>query len=478
MQTNDQPQSLRETTFAPHAAAPPPSRAFAHSGRLSSVLDFVESGMDAFEVDGYGANRARGEPHPNVHVTHRSVLVVDVNDTEWLDDEAHWEVGTPLSIHFHEEPPPLTPSWWDELFGPDVVILERRDWTVERVSPAVSDEAGMTSQGSGEDDPASRALNEVPRDRPATGEELVGVSLPAVSEATGTRPQAVAGPRISPLLLLRQLLARRGEQEDPLVQPDDAELVLPGVRVVVKTHASLRRAGRAPVIPGVSETTFGARLVLSIDTEYVEVRDEEGPARNRIVSYQVAALDDRGNYLEVILYPARDQRLTLSQIIEIVRKRLGLRPAQLRAKLNKSGRLDGRSRSEGVVVIWHFGAAEWASLLDRDELAEHLTLVQKAPVTLGAVPFPLRMSNRPETIALRVVDTTLLAPEGQKSLAALGEVVGIDKVRLPPGAIADMEGLLARDRQLFETYAITDCRIALAYWQRLQALVREESTLR
>jgi len=202
---------------------------------------------------------------------------------------------------------------------------------------------------------------------------------------------------------------------------------------------------------------FGAAMVLAYDTEWQSVDGPEG-VENDILSYQVVARSPDAT-CELVIY-ADGARLELGELIDITRKHLGIRPVAL--------------RKGEVIIAAHFGAAEWSALADRDRLAEILNLVRKAPVTLGAQPYDVRLNNRPATLRLRVVDTFLLAPDGNKSLAALGRVVGLDKVELPPGAISQMRGLMDSDPGLFELYGIQDARVTLMYLDQIADVARRE----
>ncbi|MEP3597448.1 hypothetical protein, partial [Parvibaculum sp.] len=196
--------------------------------------------------------------------------------------------------------------------------------------------------------------------------------------------------------------------------------------------------------------------------EYEE-RQTDDPTegkRNEILSYQVVAVTDDGNWCEVIFHVRDNHRMSLSEIIDETRRVLNIKPSAL--------------RGTEVRVLTHYGVAEWAALRDREELAPILQLIRKVPVTLGAQPVQLRMNNRPVKLKLSVADTQLLAPDTKKSLGALGEVVGIEKVKLPEGAISRMGALRDENRLLFEEYGITDSRITLAYYLKMGEVARDE----
>ena len=67
----------------------------------------------------------------------------------------------------------------------------------------------------------------------------------------------------------------------------------------------------------------------------------------------------------------------------------------------------------------------------------------------------------------------LLAPAGQHSLKAIGELVGVDKIELLPGEIEHMKTLLANDKNRYEEYALRDPKIAVLYCLKIMSLNQE-----
>jgi hypothetical protein len=201
---------------------------------------------------------------------------------------------------------------------------------------------------------------------------------------------------------------------------------------------------------------IGSDLVLAYDTEY-----QTGTERNEILSYQVCAYEPReGRWCEYIIHVKNDDRLMLDEIIDATRLYLRVPPKRL--------------TKPGVLVVSHFGTAEWAALKDRESLARSLQLIRKVPVTLGWSKTTLRINNRAMVCKMRIMDTFLLAPDNAKGLKKLGDTVGIPKVDLPEGAIENMSALRDTYRVLFEEYGINDSRITLAYLIHMIDLVQRE----
>ena len=187
-------------------------------------------------------------------------------------------------------------------------------------------------------------------------------------------------------------------------------------------------------------------------------------SKNDIVSYQVLAVSSAGRAVELIFYCDSGKRLALGEIVETCRSLLNIKPAQLKYT-------GPRSKTPApVLLLSHFGAAEWSALRDRKALGSVLDNIRKVPISLGTVPLRVTLNNRSETIGLKVADTTLLAPTGKARLAALGEVVGVKKLELPDGAIKRMRAFSHEDPAMFAEYGVNDCRITYAYYARMYDL--------
>lgn len=212
---------------------------------------------------------------------------------------------------------------------------------------------------------------------------------------------------------------------------------------------------------------LGADIVLAYDTEYQAldgVLESGTDSFNEILSYQICAYSAKnGNWCEYIIHVKGGDRLTFEDIVDATRLHLSVKPKGL--------------AKDGVLVVSHFGAAEWSALADRKQLTGTLQLIRKVPVTLGWSDIELRINNRKQRCKIRVMDTYLLAPDNNKSLAGLGQTVGIKKVDLPEGAIENMAELRETDRDLFEEYGINDSRITIAYLIHITDLVQREIQL-
>lgn len=192
-----------------------------------------------------------------------------------------------------------------------------------------------------------------------------------------------------------------------------------------------------------------ASLVISVDTEYQQRGHE-----NIALSFQVTAAHKSGRLIQFIVFTRLGDRIPFGALPDFAMRLLG-RPARCREK---------------VLVTAHFNGAEWTMFCDRDDFAPYLDGVRKSVVTLQE-PFAVNTYD-PETRNNRVfnvhfVDTILISPAGNGSLASWGKLLGHEKLELPEGAIENMQGFLRENRRMFVDYAMRDtevCLLALGYF--------------
>jgi hypothetical protein len=106
------------------------------------------------------------------------------------------------------------------------------------------------------------------------------------------------------------------------------------------------------------------------------------------------------------------------------------------------------------------GFADWTKFKRQIDAVRGTYATTKKPMVRH-----LRINNRPRKISITLIDTMLLAPSGQQSLSALGDLLGVAKIALPDGAIEHMDLLRDTDPALFDRYALRDAEIA-ALWVR------------
>jgi hypothetical protein len=125
-------------------------------------------------------------------------------------------------------------------------------------------------------------------------------------------------------------------------------------------------------------------VIVGWDTEYVERMAPDGVQYNEIISYQFSAIwRDREAYwlVEDVLYPPQaGQRLRLAGVVSLALRACGI-----------SYR---RAATYRVLLVAHFGVAEWAALRDRIPIAhKHLQDIRGVPVSFHSFKLKIDFGN-------------------------------------------------------------------------------------
>ena len=207
-------------------------------------------------------------------------------------------------------------------------------------------------------------------------------------------------------------------------------------------------------------------LLVGFDTEFktpsAPVSNEEireGQAKYEVLSYQVHCriFDPAAKLPEVewsgILYPEKGERITVKELLQFAI-----------AKGVEAGTV--ATVPTDVVLIGHFTRADVPAFADFKRLVPFLDSVRNTLLTLKDSISVSPVDDDP-TVTLKVDlrDTILLAPEGFKSLADIGSLVGIEKLTLDPDPVKEqffkenMDQLMVQNPSLFEAYALRDAEI-------------------
>ncbi|MDO8979266.1 MAG: DNA polymerase [Afipia sp.] len=217
-----------------------------------------------------------------------------------------------------------------------------------------------------------------------------------------------------------------------------------------------------------------AYLLMGVDTEYQSLpftQDDikEGRAKNEILSYQ-AYLDDRkGTNCSVIAIPDTKQKLTLAEFVVF----------SLASLVQRGVKIPGT-----IVMPFHFSRADIPAFSEKDQWWTKLSNVRNSLVT-GAVPVRLRIMFKPGDeenfveLKIYIADTKLLAPTGRQSLAQLGELLGLEKLKLADNAADElllkksMKALRDNNWPKFKEYALRDAEVSALYFEKIAAQYRE-----
>lgn len=218
-------------------------------------------------------------------------------------------------------------------------------------------------------------------------------------------------------------------------------------------------------------------LLVGFDTEFktpsealtpAEVK-ESGKARSLILSYQFHAKTSTGIEWTGICCPEGDERITLQDFMIFVFG-TGARTHNI------------RNIPTNVYLVGHFTRADIPAFANFQELTKYMSAVRSTFVTTNDHFQSIGITCVDgEAIKLKVFlrDTMLLTPQSSKSLKALGELVGVDKVELAPDKdtyrqiIKNMDKLRHEDWDLFKRYALTDAEICVRYMERVIVQYKE-----
>lgn len=217
------------------------------------------------------------------------------------------------------------------------------------------------------------------------------------------------------------------------------------------------------------ERGLGARVFIGFDAEWTRSRK----GRNRILSVQFYLMGPTGEVLTLVIHIENgdilSQRPRLSDIINDL----------LESALDQGVIEEWPAE---VVLCGFFTRADITVFSDFKHLRPQLNGVGGTLVTVGkAAKLELPMSStrravlkqryqsvvgdefEPHLLNLRLIDASRLAPPG-KSLANIGQWLGIPKIDLPEGfEKSDMSRYQHLRRQEYESYGLRDAEIAVMY---------------
>ena len=237
---------------------------------------------------------------------------------------------------------------------------------------------------------------------------------------------------------------------------------------------SITRNNIEPIEKGKGASSLSRFLLIGFDTEYqllkhLYTHDEitkRKMGRYEVLSYQAFAKID-GTTLRCIVVPDPHQRTDFVNFIVYVL-----------AKLTGAGISIPRT----IVLVGHFNKADFPAFADRGQVYKRLAAIRKSLVT-QAYPIKIRIMFSEdeedfEEINVHVRDSILMAPAGQGSLAAVGELIGREKMKLHEDTAAELElkrnMKVVRDNcwDLFREYAMLDAEISALYFEKITEFYR------
>lgn len=222
---------------------------------------------------------------------------------------------------------------------------------------------------------------------------------------------------------------------------------------------------------GTKDDTY---LIVGFDTEFKTPAEpvsrdgiKAGEAKYQVLSYQVhcsvydpaqpAAQEWSG-----ICYPNDGERLSLSDIL-IFAAWKGIQSGAVSVLPTR------------VYLVGHFTKADMPALSDFQDLTEMMSSVRNTFLSLDSgISVKLGQTDGGSVELLVILrDTMLLTPAASKSLATLGDLVGLPKIILDPDPALEnhfkenMDQLLRDRPEAFEEYAINDAVICVRYLEQL-----------
>jgi hypothetical protein len=228
-------------------------------------------------------------------------------------------------------------------------------------------------------------------------------------------------------------------------------------------------------VGAVRSDTTPPDLLLALDTEYVRRRAEEDHGllpeaeknRNQVLCYTVTACNPitgaQASGIYHLTGPLHRNRMYLGGLL-----------GRVLAAAVDAGIITEPGRQLRIVLAMHFSRADICGFRDFHKLKR---LADGVRGTYCTVREPLVVtaklpSGRPIRCSIIIRDTMLLAPAGMGSLAALGEAVGVAKIKLGilqdgTPAIERMDRLREEAPELFEAYALRDPEVTLAWYRKV-----------
>ena len=227
-------------------------------------------------------------------------------------------------------------------------------------------------------------------------------------------------------------------------------------------------------------------LIIGFDTEYQRYADDEiKTLNNEVLSYQYSCLIIEKD-TEI------NDSFSWSGLVKpkgpLVTDRLSLREFLIAAVQ------DGLSKNSNVVLpstiylVAHFTRADVPGFSDfKDEVTRSALQLDNIRNLFMNVANDIKLelgepaSGNSIPISVKIRDTMTLAPSGAKSLAAIGDILGFEKIELgatPQEELSikqNMKSFMKRDWDAFYKYAIRDAEICTQYTHKMIRLYQERT---
>ena len=227
-------------------------------------------------------------------------------------------------------------------------------------------------------------------------------------------------------------------------------------------------------------------LIIGFDTEYQRYADDEMKTlNNEVLSYQYSCLIIEKD-TEV------NDSFSWSGLVKpkgpLVTDRLSLKEFLIAAVQDGLRKAPNALLPSTIYLVAHFTRADVPSFSDfKDEATRSALQLDNIRNLFMNVANDIRLdlgepaSGNSIPISVKIRDTMTLAPSGAKSLAAIGDILGFEKIELgstPQQELSikqNMKSLMEHDWDTFEKYAIRDAEICTQYTRMMIRLYQERT---
>ena len=262
----------------------------------------------------------------------------------------------------------------------------------------------------------------------------------------------------------------------PFVEIYETPPDLVGPRKPVKSRFVVKHGDFEPEAKWTSKSkktpANSSYVIIGFDTEYktpdhpLELEDiKAGKGNYRVLSYQFHCETNAGVKWSGIACPKDDERMSFGQFL-VFALASGIRDKAI------------TMLPTNIYLVGHFTRADVPAFADFRDLIQIVNNVRNTFISIGRyVAVDIKFHGK-KNVRLKVSlrDTMLLAPEGSKSLSALGDLVSAPKIVLNKNPAKElyfkqnMDVLRRNDWDLFRRYALNDAVICVEYLKQMISL--------
>ena len=238
------------------------------------------------------------------------------------------------------------------------------------------------------------------------------------------------------------------------------------------------------------ESSKDRYLILGFDTEYQsnqtlytiqELREDPSLAERDILSYQYSVLSDDHSFYNGIVYPPgsssflKSDRLSIEEFLYI-------------ALADGVKNYGFKGIPKRIYLVGHFNRADLPTFRNIDEISKKLDSLRGTFMSVKGginnslyIGFEFDSSEHPVVVDLGIRDTLTLTPNLRTKLADIGDLVGVEKVKLHEDPKeekrlkSNMRSFMLDNPSRFEAYALRDSDICVHYLKTMIDLYQQNT---